>query len=123
RSHAHPAPASRTHHTLTAVASTQTPAVPAKPAVAVAVATTVKLSLAASKGDCWLEIRTASAKGKILYVATLLKGKSYKVAGAKLWVRMGAPQNVDLLLNGDPVAIPSATQDVLVTPAGVKATA
>jgi Domain of unknown function (DUF4115) len=82
-----------------------------------------RLALAAARGDCWLEVRHLSATGKVVYVGTLAKGKSVAASGAKLWIRFGAPQNVDLKLNGKAVSIPSGTLDVLVTGAGIRAAA
>ena len=97
--------------------SRETPA-PRKAAPAAAVA---KLRLAASRGDCWLEVRASTAKGKVLYVGTLIKGKSLKLAARTFWIRFGAPQDVDLVVNGDPVSIPSGTLDVLVSRDGILA--
>jgi hypothetical protein len=88
-----------------------------------AAATQAKVMLATPRGDCWLEVRQESSTGKVVYVGTLAKGKSVSAAGRKLWIRFGAPQNVDLKLNGKAAAIPSGTLDVLVTPTRVQATA
>ena len=88
---------------------------PAKPAKE-----RLKLTLAATRGDCWVEVRDGSSTGKVLYVGTLTKGKSFKVAVSKLWVRFGAPQNVDLAIAGKPARLPGGVQDVLVTSRGVK---
>ena len=109
----------RTHRTT----QTQTPKKTTPAVTAPAAAKQAKVSLTASRGDCWVEVRNGSAKGKILYVATLAKGKSFKVTGAQLWLRFGAPQNVDLVINGKPTTIPGGSQDFLVTPKGVSATA
>lgn len=81
-----------------------------------------RLALAAPRGDCWVEVRAGSATGKILYVGTLKKGNSFKLVVSKLWIRFGAPQNVDLALNGKPVSLPAGSLNVLVTAGGVTAT-
>lgn len=91
----------------------------AKPRVAVQ----AKLTLSAARGDCWVEVRDGSATGKVLDVRTLTKGKSFRLAAPKLWIRLGAPQSVDLVINGHPATIPGGSQDFLVTPKGVTATA
>lgn len=82
-----------------------------------------KLSFAATRGDCWVEVRAGSATGKILYVGTLAKGKSYQLVVTHLWVRFGAPQNVDLTIGGKPASLPGGSQDFLVTPKGITASA
>lgn len=53
----------------------------------------------------------------------MTKGKTFRLVVLKLWIRLGAPQNVDLAIAGKPVKSPVGTQDVLMTPAGVKSTA
>jgi uncharacterized protein DUF4115 len=83
----------------------------------------VRLSLSASRGDCWLEIRERSATGKVLFAGTMEQGKSFKFAASRIWILFGAPENVDLILNGKRAAIPSGTLDVLVTPGGVRTAA
>jgi hypothetical protein len=82
-----------------------------------------KVSLAATRGDCWLEVHANTADGKTLYVGTLVKGKSLDVSAKALWIRFGAPQNVDLKVNGDGAPIPSDSLDVVVSRNGVRAAA
>jgi hypothetical protein len=79
------------------------------------------VTLAASRGDCWLEVRAGSSTGRLVYVGTLTKGKSLSAAVPKLWVRFGRPENVDLKVNGKAERIPTGTFDVLVTPQQVRA--
>jgi hypothetical protein len=86
-----------------------------------AVPAAVKLRLAAVRGDCWVEVRSSSAGGKIRYVGTLAKGKSLEFDAARLWIRFGAPEKVELAVNGKPAVIPSGTLDLLVTSNGVRA--
>lgn len=47
----------------------------------------------------------------------MTKGKTFRLVVLKLWIRLGAPQNVDLAIAGKPVKSPVGTQDVLMTPA------
>ena len=104
----------------TASSGTPASATKAAPTKASAATRAVRLSLAAARGNCWVEVRSSSSKGKVLYVGTLLKGKSFKLVVSKLWIRFGAPENIQLELNGKVVTIPSGTLDVLVTPTGIK---
>ena len=83
-------------------------------------ATQSKVTLAASRGDCWMEVRAGSSTGRLVYVGTLTKGKSLRATAAKLWMRLGRPQNVDLEVNGKASPIPTGTFDVLVTPRNVR---
>jgi cytoskeleton protein RodZ len=82
---------------------------------------TARLVFVASRGPCWLGVHVGSAAGKTLYGQTLQQGQSARFAGARLWVRIGAPWNVDATLNGTRVQLPTATGDVLVTKSGVQA--
>jgi hypothetical protein len=67
-----------------------------------------------------MEVRAGSSTGRLVYVGTLTKGKSLRATAAKLWMRLGRPQNVDLEVNGKASPIPTGTFDVLVTPRNVR---
>jgi hypothetical protein len=98
------------------VAVARPPAAPKPPSAA-----TAALTLTAARGDCWLSIHAGTPDGKVLYEGTLLSGRTIRLAGARLWVRMGAAANLDLTLNGKKVAsLPAGTADVVATPAGVR---
>jgi hypothetical protein len=79
------------------------------------------LTLTAARGDCWLSVRAGTPDGKVLYEGTLVSGRTIQLAGARLWVRMGAAANLDLTLNGKRVAgLAAGTADLVVTPSGVR---
>jgi cytoskeleton protein RodZ len=78
---------------------------------------TARLALFARRGPCWLSVRLGSATGTTIYERTLEPGQSARFAGRRLWVRIGAPWNLDATLNGKPFELPTATGDLLVTPA------
>jgi hypothetical protein len=99
-----------------ATSRTQPAASVRKPPVAVQ----TRVSFAAIRGDCWLEVRANTSAGKTLYIGTLAKGKSLNISARALWIRFGAPQNVDLKVNGDGASIPSNTLDVVVSPNGIR---
>lgn len=86
-------------------------------------ATPVQLRIAASRGDCWIEVREHSSTGRVLYEGTLERGKSVSLVVKRFWIRFGASESVDVALDGKPVAVPSGTVDVLVTPAGIQSAA
>jgi cytoskeleton protein RodZ len=81
---------------------------------------TGRLALAATRGDCWLSVRAGARDGRILYEGTLAEGEQVRVAGRRLWVRIGAPWNLDVTLNGRRLkGLPEDTGNVLVTATGV----
>jgi hypothetical protein len=85
-------------------------------------ASTALLALTAARGDCWLSVRADASDGKVLYEGTLVSGRTIRLQGKQLWVRMGAAANLDLTLNGEKVAeLPAGTVDVVATPTGVRA--
>jgi cytoskeleton protein RodZ len=96
----------------TAVAPPRRPA-PAPPARA-------QIVFAASRGPCWLSVRRGSATGPLLYERMLEPGQHASFAGARLWIRIGAPWNLDAALNGKPVQLPAAVADMIVTPEAIR---
>jgi hypothetical protein len=49
----------------------------------------------------------------------LEQGRSLRFAGKRLWIRLGAPSNLEASLNGERVRLPDDTANVVVTAAGV----
>lgn len=84
------------------------------------VARPVLTSIAATRGRCWLLVRTGGPNGAVAYEGTLEQGevKTFHFA-SRLWVRMGDPTSVDVTLAGKPVTgLPSSPSNVLLTRAG-----
>lgn len=80
-----------------------------------------KLALTAARGDCWLEVHAGSATGRSLYEGVLAEGKSLSYSAPRLWIRLGAAENVDAILDGRPVAnFPRGTADIVATSRGVR---
>jgi cytoskeleton protein RodZ len=106
-------------HTTTRRAApppTTTAAAPARPAV---------LVLRATRGSCWLAARIGSSAGRVAYEGTLLQGQSIRLGVRKaLWIRVGAPWNLDATLAGRSATadLPARTGDMLVTASGLRAT-
>lgn len=71
------------------------------------------LSVAATRGDCWVEVRAGSATGEVLYAGTLATGSSLKFNRPKLWLRLGAASHVDVVVNGEPSAVPHGTVELI----------
>jgi cytoskeleton protein RodZ len=77
----------------------------------------------AAAGDCWLSVRIGSRDGRVLYEGMLPAGDSLHFARRRLWIRIGAPWNLTVRLNGRVVrALPEQTGNILVTRAGVRPT-
>ncbi len=62
------------------------------------------LVIRATRGDCWLQVRQGGPTGTVVYEGTLQLGTSMRFAEAPLWVRFGAPANVDATRGGKAVA-------------------
>ena len=50
-------------------------------------------------------------------------GRTVHFVSKRLWMRLGAPWNVDAWLNGKPTVLPAQTGDAVVTARGVAAPA
>jgi cytoskeleton protein RodZ len=84
-------------------------------------ATVSHLTLVAARGDCWLSVHVADRAGAVLWEGMLFQGQSRRFSQRSLWIRMGAPWNLDVRLNGKPLrTLPVNTGNVLVTGAGAK---
>ncbi len=84
-------------------------------------ATVSRIVLAASRGPCWLSVHIKSATGQTVFERTLQPGQTarFTLSHRRLWMRIGAPWNLDATLNGKTVQLPTATGDVVVTPTGL----
>jgi hypothetical protein len=92
--------------TTRVAATTTTETIPEPPRLAHVV-------LVAARGPCWLEVRSG---GKRLYKRELNQGERALFTGTRLWIRVGAPWNLDATVNGKPLALPRTTGNVVVTP-------
>ncbi|HXF98135.1 MAG TPA: DUF4115 domain-containing protein, partial [Gaiellaceae bacterium] len=86
-------------------------------------AAAVRIALVAARGDCWLLVRAGSARGRVLYEGTLRHGDTIRFRRERLWLRLGAPWNVDVRLDGRPYAGLAPMREpvnVVVTRAGIR---
>lgn len=82
-----------------------------------------RLLLVAARGDCWLSVRAGSREGRVLYEGMLRQGETARAAGSRLWVRIGAPWNLDASWNGRALrGLPADTGNIVVTRAGLTPT-
>jgi len=124
----------RRHVTPAPPTSSQPPAQPETPAIAVnqpaaperaaPVARPVPaVRVLAARGDSWAEVRKGSETGGVLYAGIIVEGDSRTFRNRRLWIRFGAPENVDASIGGKPAALPSGTLNMLVTSRGFIAAA
>jgi cytoskeletal protein RodZ len=79
--------------------------------------------LVASRGDCWLWVRSGGANGPTLYEATLAQGKTLPVnlKNGPVWLDIGDPPQLDVRLGGKLVhGLPTQAGTVLLTRHGLK---
>ncbi|MEA2451941.1 MAG: hypothetical protein QOG04_651 [Actinomycetota bacterium] len=73
----------------------------------------IELEVVAAKADCWLEIY---ADGEQLYYKTLAAGDSELFrADKKMFVRLGYPAGVDLIVNGQNIGSPGGQDPIELT--------
>lgn len=81
---------------------------------------TGRLALRARGGDCWVSVRAGSREGRVLYEGLVREGEEVRVAGRRLWIRIGAPWNLEAQLDGKVLrGLPADTGNVVVTPTGL----
>lgn len=79
-----------------------------------------RLELIAARGDSWVLVRRGSSQGPELFQGILVQGQRRRFVG-RLWIRMGAPWNVEARLDGKAVTLPIAqVGNVVVTKAGIR---
>jgi cytoskeleton protein RodZ len=93
--------------------ATPTPPAPRRPAAA-------RIALVAARGPSWLLVRLGSESGRVLYEDMLEQGRTVRFTARRLWIRIGAPWNVDASLNSKRTQLPATTGNVLVTPAALR---
>jgi hypothetical protein len=81
-----------------------------------------RLVVRASRGDSLLSVHADSEEGESLYDGVLVQGRSISLFGPRLWIRLGAAENVDLTLDGRPVErLPAGQIDLVATPGQLQA--
>lgn len=81
---------------------------------------TARIALVAARGSCWLSVRLGSEAGKLVYERTLEQGQMVRFAGPRLWIRLGAPWNLDATLNGKRAQLPTSIGNVVVAPGALR---
>jgi len=74
----------------------------------------------AVRGDSWLQVRSGSRAGRVLFEGTLSRGTDLRFRTRPLWVRFGAATNLNLRIAGRASPLPQfGTFDAYVTRDGV----
>ncbi len=79
----------------------------------------VSLSVSATAG-CWVELRSSSASGPLMYQGVLTQGTVKAFQATDVWIRIGFPPGVHIEANGSSVKLPStaAPLNILFTGSG-----
>jgi cytoskeletal protein RodZ len=102
-----------------------TPAASPAPAPAAGKARAVaKVVLTAAGGDCWVSVRAGAASGELLFAGTIFEGESQRFSGRRVWLEVGAAQNLRITVNGRRIRnVPTSSPVLVVTANGVRAPA
>ena len=79
-----------------------------------------KLIVTAVYGPSWISVYAGSPSGALLYQGTLEKGQTQQFTKKRLWIELGAAENLVVALNGEPVSFPEGPSVVVVTAKGVE---
>jgi len=82
---------------------------------------TAHLVVRASEGSSWMEVRSATSSGKLLYSGTLEQGQRKSFDGRSLQLALAKPRNVAVRLNGNKVELPKGTTFVVTSQRIVRA--
>jgi cytoskeleton protein RodZ len=78
------------------------------------------LVLSATRGPCWLSVRRRSEQGRQLFEGTLEPGEARRFADGQLWIRIGAPGNLEASLAGRRLSLPRSVANVVVSTTGIR---
>jgi hypothetical protein len=73
----------------------------------------VTLVVRATKGSSWMEVRTGSSSGRLLYSGTLEQGQSKRFEARQLQLALAEPKNVLVRRNGNRIDLPAGTAFVV----------
>jgi len=67
------------------------------------------LTVRATVGDSWMEVRTGSASGRLVYSGTLEQGQRKSFDGRRLHLALAKPANVSVRLGGRQTELPAGS--------------
>jgi Helix-turn-helix domain len=81
----------------------------------------VRMIVTAKRGNCWLEVHSGSATGRIIFQGTLERGQRKLFSGQKLWITLDRPENLGTVLNGRSRILPGGgVKTLIVTSQGIR---
>jgi len=81
----------------------------------------VRLIVTAKRGNCWLEVHSGSATGRILFQGTLERGQKKLFTGRKLWITLDRPESLSTILNGHTRLLPGGgVKTLIITSRGIR---
>jgi cytoskeleton protein RodZ len=81
----------------------------------------VRLIVTAKRGNCWLEVHSGAATGRILFQGTLELGQRKLFSAHKLWITLDRPENLRTILNGHTRLLPrGGVKTLIVTSRGIR---
>ena len=84
-------------------------------------AATVRLTVTARRGNCWLQVHSGASTGRILFQGTLELGQRKLFTGRKLWITLDRPENLSTILNGHTRLLPrGGVKTLIVTSRGIR---
>jgi cytoskeleton protein RodZ len=105
-------PAAQPPPTSHAPSSTPTSSPPKTTVPPPPVPASLRLTVTATTGACWLEARRGSVAGPLLVERTLVPGDAVRLHGQRIWLRLGDPASVQLRLNGRPLRLAAAANPI-----------
>jgi cytoskeleton protein RodZ len=105
-------PAAQPPPTSHAPSSTPTSSPPKTTVPPPPVPASLRLTVTATTGACWLEARRGSVAGPLLVERTLAPGDAVRLHGQRIWLRLGDPASVQLRLNGRPLRLAAAANPI-----------
>jgi hypothetical protein len=79
----------------------------------------VTLQLSAARSDSWVELRSSSAQGDVLFTGLITLGETRSFRAPRLYARFGNASALDARLNGKRLGLQPGTYSALVTPRGL----
>jgi cytoskeleton protein RodZ len=87
----------------------------------VAPTNSVRFIVTAKRGNCWLEVHSGTATGRILFQGTLERSQRKLFNGSKLWITLDRPENLNTILNGHTRLLPGGgVKTLVVTAQGIR---
>ena len=76
--------------------------------------------LTAARGDCWVSVHLRAPEGRQVFEGTIARGRSQAFTAKRLWIQVGAPENLTVKVNGRRRPLPrGGPATVVVTRKGV----